>query len=549
VLEEPDLTPVERALCEVAAAGRLLDRHIRRPGEDDPAHGGAWGKDRQIRAQLLFQLLTGQGCLDQAFGPPLAVRLRGTQISGRLNLGGLTLRCPLELYSCFMGGRLDLAKVTAPDISLRGTYLCQRLSARRLRLDHNLNLQGFHCHGPINLLGAHIGGQLNCEQAMFANPNGTALSADGMVVAGDLFLSSAQVSGEVRLLGARIGGQLACEQATFSNSNGPALSADEIVVDGGLFLRSSEVTGEVRLLGARIGSQFACEQSTLTNSNGRVLSADGMVVDGDLFLRSSEVTGEVRLVGARIGGQFACEQATFTNPNGSALNLERASVTQDVIMRPARLEGSINLTAAQVGGWYDDKQTWPTALSLDGFVYDAINAQGVTPQVRLDWLRRHQGDYVPQPYEQLAAVYRRAGDHEGARTVDIAKQQVRRAKVKGWARWPSRAWSGFLRWTIGYGYRPGLVIPYLIALFAVGWLVFDYAYPADLRPAKSGSEQPEFHPARYTLDLLLPVANLKHRDAFVPHGYVGWWAFGLSLAGWLLAAVVVAGLTGVFKRD
>jgi hypothetical protein len=440
-------------LCEAAAAGRLLDRHIRRPSEDDPAHGWAWGRDRQIRAQLLRQLLTGQGCLDQAFGPPLAVRLRGTQISGPLNLGGLTLRCPLELYSCFLGGRLDLAKVKAPDISLRGTYLSQRLSARRLRLDHNLNLQGFHCHGPVNLLGAHIGGQLNSEQATFTNPNGSALTADAMVV------------------------------------------------------------------------------------------------DGNMFLGSAQVTGEVRLLGAHIGGQLACDKATFTNPNGTALTLERASVTQAVLMRPRRLEGSIDLTAAQVGGWYDDKQTWPTALTLDGFVYEAIDAWGVTPQVRLDWLRRHQGDYVPQPYEQLAAVYRRAGDHEGARTVAIAKQQVRRAQVKGWARWPSRAWSGFLRWTIGYGYRPGLVLPYLIALFAVGWLVFDYAHPAHLRPAKSGSEQPEFHPARYTLDLLLPVANLKHRDAFVPHGYVGWWAFGLSVAGWLLAAVVVAGLTGVFKRD
>jgi hypothetical protein len=56
MLEEPDLTPAERALCKAAAAGRLLDRRTRRPGEDNPARGQAW-KDRQIRAQLLRQLL------------------------------------------------------------------------------------------------------------------------------------------------------------------------------------------------------------------------------------------------------------------------------------------------------------------------------------------------------------------------------------------------------------------------------------------------------------------------------------------------------------
>jgi hypothetical protein len=228
MLEESDLTPAERALCAAAAAARLLDCRARRRGEDNPAQGRAWDEDRQIRAQLLHQLLTGNGYLDQTFGPPVAVRLRGAQITGRLNLGGLTLRCPLELDACFLGGRLDLAKAKAPDVSLRGSYIGQSLSARRLQLEHTLNLEGLHCHGPVKLAGAHIGGQLDCE-------------------------------------------------------------------------------------------------------------------------------------GAR-----------FTNPNGTALHLAYASVPEAVLMRPAGLEGAIDLTAARVGNWYDDKATWPAALRLEGFVYDAI---------------------------------------------------------------------------------------------------------------------------------------------------------------------------------
>jgi hypothetical protein len=38
-------------------------------------------------------------------------------------------------------------------------------------------------------------------------------------------------------------------------------------------------------------------------------------------------------------------------------------------------------------------------------------------------------------------------------------------------------------------------------------------------------------------------------DAFIADGYAAWAAFGFSFAGWLLAGIVVAGLTGVFKRD
>ena len=57
------------------------------------------------------------------------------------------------------------------------------------------------------------------------------------------------------------------------------------------------------------------------------------------------------------------------------------------------------------------------------------------------------------------------------------------------------------------------------------------AYPTALRPAKSGPGQPEFNPARHTLDLLLPVATLHQREAFVSRGYAAWWAFGLTFAG------------------
>jgi hypothetical protein len=62
-------------------------------------------------------------------------------------------------------------------------------------------------------------------------------------------------------------------------------------------------------------------------------------------------------------------------------------------------------------------------------------------------------------------------------------------------------------------------------------VVSGHAYPTELRPARSGPGQPGFNPARYTLDLLLPVTNLRQREAFVPPRYAAWWTFGLTLAG------------------
>jgi hypothetical protein len=108
-----------------------------------------------------------------------------------------------------------------------------------------------------------------------------------------------------------------------------------------------------------------------------------------------------------------------------------------------------------------------------------------------------------------------------------------------------------LRWTIGYGYRPALALIPLAVLVLAGSVLFQIAShcPDLLHPAKTGSEQPGFNSFRYTMDLLLPVVNFKQRDAFIAGGWVSWAAFGFTFAGWLLAAVVVAGLSGVFKRD
>ncbi|MFI0452678.1 hypothetical protein [Actinomadura sp. 6N118] len=600
MLEEADLTPVERRLCAAAAAGRLLDLRTRRPGQDDPAHGHGWGADRQIRAQLVYQLLTGHGPLDQQVGRPLAVRVRGVGVVGRLNLGGLTLRYPLELYDCFIGGRVNLAKTDGIQISLRGSHLRQRFSGRDLKMKLSLNLSGgFCCLAQVDLRFGHLGGGLDATGARFTNPRGEALTADGLTVETHMSMEAAQVVGETRLSGARIAGQLNCDAASFANPDGTALAADGLVVDSHMWMVAVQASGEVELSGAHIGGQLICRAASFTNPDGIALRADGLTVDADMSLGQAQVTGEARLPGARIGA-LDCRDATFSHPEDMALfaagltvdanmlqmntqvtgriglhsahiggvlglnaarlvdierslvlDLEHAVIDRAMFLTPVALVGGIDLSHARVGRWCDHRATWPEFVRLNGFIYEHISAPNVTARQRLEWLRRQDGGYLPQPYEQLAEVYRRAGDESASRIVAIAKQRARRAQAaRWWARWPSQVWSWVLRVTIGYGYRPALVLPYLAVLFAAGWMVFAHAHPDHVRPARTAADtvQPSFSAARYTLDLLLPVANLRQREAFVADGYAAWCAFGLSLAGWLLAAVVVAGLTGVFKR-
>ena len=87
---------------------------------------------------------------------------------------------------------------------------------------------------------------------MFANPDGDALTADRLAVNADMFLSKAQCTGQVGLVGAHIGGTLDCSEAGFSNPDGVALTAERLVVGAAMSLFKAQCTGQVELTGAHI---------------------------------------------------------------------------------------------------------------------------------------------------------------------------------------------------------------------------------------------------------------------------------------------------------
>ena len=73
--------------------------------------------------------------------------------------------------------------------------------------------------GAVRLIGAHIGGQLDCDGASLRNDSGPALVADSLQVGQDMFLSggfTATGGGDdvaVDLTGTRVGGTLVFDPA------------------------------------------------------------------------------------------------------------------------------------------------------------------------------------------------------------------------------------------------------------------------------------------------------------------------------------------------
>jgi hypothetical protein len=204
--------------------------------------------------------------------------------------------------------------------------------------------------------------------------------------------------------------------------------------------------------------------------------------------------------------------------------------------------GIIDLTAAKVATLHDTPPDWPSACK-DGFEYADLQpyvaASGEAG--RLEWLSRSPEGYRPQPYEQLAAYYRKLGNDQEARTVLLAKQRRRRTESP----LAIKLFGYVLDILVGYGYRPLRAFSWLIFLLAFGSLYFAANHPAPVDPA----HHPYFQPVLYAASLIIPVVNLGENDAWNNSGLPQWVAAFLIAMGWILATAVVAAITRVLTRN
>ncbi|CAM5706277.1 hypothetical protein SCALM49S_02040 [Streptomyces californicus] len=82
----------------------------------------------------------------------------------------------------------------------------------------------------------------------------------------------------------------------------------------------------------------------------------------------------------------------------------------------------------------------------------------------------------------------------------LAKQRRRRETLPPAA----KAWGYLQDWMVAYGYRPGRAAVWMAVLWAAGTVAFAQHTP----PSIKGEEHPQWNPALYALDLLIPVINL-----------------------------------------
>ena len=297
-----------------------------------------------------------------------ALLLWGARIKGEVNCIGASIENP-NGNAILMDG----AEVSG------GVYL-RAFEGGRFEANGTVSLVGAKIIGALDCGGANLRGArvTRTTEGKVENTYGAALTLEHAQVTGNVFWGMFdqhrfEVKGETRLLGAKIGGQLNCVDASLENVGGNSLVMDTAEVAGGVFLKSDkgrfEAKGALTLAGAKIGGRLDCSGANLENANGYALMMDSADITGSVFLRASdrvrfESKGTISLTDAKIIGAIDCTGAKLTGilpkkeddpPNGQALTLERAEVTGGVFLRASEANwfetvGTINLYGAKIGG-------------------------------------------------------------------------------------------------------------------------------------------------------------------------------------------------------
>jgi hypothetical protein len=474
-----DLTVPERIVYEAFRRGEPADVRCGDAVIDDTSAASQWSADRDIRAEVIAEIVLGSTNASSGIARLL---VRGFRVTGCLELSNSRLDCPVQFDSCVFEHGVSLLEAKTRSVRFIGCEL-PSLDAGNTTIDGPLELMGSRL-AWLGLYMTQVSGHLELSGAEFSQPGGTAINADYLGVGAALYGHDFTARGAVRLPGARIGGTLEFDGAHLFNEGDWALVADLISV----------------------GRDMRCR--------------DGFIAIGEVGLASAQIGGRLFL-----GGDAP---RSHIGPGGSRQARE-----------PGRISGPVDLRHARLGGLTDEPSNWPHRLFLGGLRYDDL-APRLPARQRLKWIALDPGAYQPQPYEQLAACYRSAGEDANARQVLMAKQRDRRATLRS----PGRVWGVVQDAAVGYGYRPWLASLWLLALLITGTAYFA-AYPA-VPTVPTGRH---FDPFTFTVDMIIPFLGQNQGADWNLTGIQQLVLYALTVSAWILFTAFAAGLTRTVSRS
>lgn len=208
----------------------------------------------------------------------------GMECSGGLFLKDFTTTGTVNLLNTKLGGNLECHGGKF-DVESADALICDRAviqgSVFLNDFEKGSDKVRFIATGAVSFAAARIDGSLDCSNAVFNGARfgkkDVALTCDRAVIKGGVFLKNGfTATGSVRLLGAQIGGNMECVDATLDGMDGYALQAEGVTVGGAFhFNNMRSIKGTVSLSSAKVGRLIDDNQSWAMGE----LILDGFIYD------------------------------------------------------------------------------------------------------------------------------------------------------------------------------------------------------------------------------------------------------------------------------
>jgi len=342
--------------------------------------------NNRVRAEFLRFLVLGGD--DDAPVHEAGIQLFNAFVDCRTSL----LINAVDLRQCKCGSRFALinsvieGKLAIEDGSLgllilSGTCLTG-IDGQRAKIAGTVFLdEQFVSTGPVSLIGAEIGGALQCAGATLQHLGKDAADPRAKTDYQNitmLELSRAKISGAVFL-----DRNVASDGKKQSFSSDGAISLIGTQIGGNLDCVGARIDGALRGDRAKIGGNLRCREASLAGG----LSFIGAVIAGDVDFTSLTAKRAITLLASEIGGTLRCSAVSLQNDKtdsaaATMFDASKATIKGDVKLMtsdgiPFRSDGGVSFVSAKIGGnmYFSGAAITAARAATDDSV--AIDAQSV----------------------------------------------------------------------------------------------------------------------------------------------------------------------------
>ena len=562
--------------------------------------------------------------LDPADSESRALYFSGAKISGGVLLNGARAWGQVRFRNAAIGGTLECDSASFK--SAASGY--RVLLFDHARIQGGVRMRRLEAIGQVRFTSAETGGDLRLEGAKLrcldengSNPHwdmgGQALFFSRAKIEGSVYLSRGfGAKGGVRFRSAQIGGTLVFDGADLksSNPNDPeVLFFNGSTIGGNVTFNKDEdgnrfvAVGEVRFALVQVNGNVNCNDASFSVSEGAALVVAAAKIGGHVYLKNDFCSrGAVNFDHASIDGNVECYGGTFNaiGHETDALSFRGAAIMSALRFcredKKSTINGVLDLRDADVASLVDRENCWPKEsgnLKLDGFTYGRFGEAALheAPK-RQSWLERQpqedlRKNFKPQPFEQLTKVLKEAGHGKEARKIAIREQELLTKRARLQFQLFAWLWRCFLDISIRYGYVPQRIFVATVAVWLCCGFIYKLAEEQHIiAPTTAGyflhqdldqcrakdysnsttcyaGKWPEyvtFDPFVFSLDVILPVVNLRQEDAWQPMDrpleirigtqsypflYIRWVTWLETLVGWGFAIMLTAFVSGIIKKE